>query len=91
MNWTGEQGDASAACAVYGSSMGTREPPVSNELLLALGIPVAYILISTLLLLQRPQTLPPLLQRLSTRRAIAWNTMVGLSIGVGALRWALIR
>jgi hypothetical protein len=36
-------------------------------------------------------TLPPFLQRLSTRRALAWNTMVGISIGLGALRWALKR
>lgn len=64
---------------------------MSTELLLALGIPTAYLLVSTLLLLQRPQTLPPLLLRLSTRRAIAWNTMVGISIGLGALRWALSR
>jgi hypothetical protein len=64
---------------------------VTTELLLALGIPAAYLVVSTLLLVQRPQTLPPLLQHLSTRRAIAWNTMVGLSIGVGALRWALNR
>jgi hypothetical protein len=61
---------------------------VTTELLIALGVPTAYLLISTLLVLQRPKTLPPLLQRFSTRRAIAWNTMVGLSITVGALRWA---
>ncbi len=64
---------------------------MTTELLLALGVPTAYLLISTLVLLKRPKTLPPLLQRLSTRRAIAWNTMVALSIGVGALRWALSR
>ena len=64
---------------------------MSTEILLALGIPTAYLLISTALLVSRHKTLPPLLQRLSTHRAIAWNTMVGLSIGVGALRWALSR
>ncbi|MFZ9952491.1 MAG: hypothetical protein ACO3FA_09400 [Vulcanococcus sp.] len=64
---------------------------MTTELLLALGIPAAYLVVSTVLLLQRPQSLPPILQRLSTRRALAWNTMVGISIGLGALRWALKR
>jgi|LauGreDrversion4_2_1035121.scaffolds.fasta_scaffold891966_2 hypothetical protein len=64
---------------------------MTRELLLALGIPAAYLLISTALLLSRHKTLPPFLLRLSTHRAIAWNTMVGLSIAVGALRWATSR
>lgn len=64
---------------------------MTNDLLLALGIPAAYLLISTALLLSRHQTLPPFLLRLSTRKAVAWNTMVGLSIGLGALSWALNR
>ncbi len=64
---------------------------MNTELLLALGLPIAYLVLSTALLLGRHETLPPFLQRLSTRRAIAWNTMVGLSIGVGAIRWALSR
>ena len=64
---------------------------VTTELLLALGIPAAYLLISTALLLSRHQTLPPFLLRLKTRKAVAWNTMVGLSIGLGALRWVLSR
>jgi hypothetical protein len=64
---------------------------VSTEILLALGIPVAYMLINTALLTRRRQSLPPFLLRLSTRRAIAWNIMVGVSIALGALRWALNR
>ncbi|KMM16495.1 hypothetical protein [Synechococcus sp. GFB01] len=64
---------------------------MTKELLLALGIPAVYLLVTTTLLLRSSLPLPPLLQRLSTRRAIAWNTMVGLSIGLGALRWALSR
>ena len=64
---------------------------MTPEILLALGIPAAYLLISTALLLSRHKTLPPFLLRLSTRRAIAWNTLVGLSIAVGALRWATSR
>jgi hypothetical protein len=35
--------------------------------------------------------LPPLLRRLSTRRAIAWNTVVGISIALETLRWVLSR
>lgn len=64
---------------------------MKTELLLALGLPIAYLVISTALLLSRHKTLPPFLQRLNARRAIAWNAMVGLSIGVGALRWAWSR
>jgi hypothetical protein len=64
---------------------------LTTEILLALGIPSAYLLVSTALLLSRHKTLPPFLQRLSTRRAIAWNTMVGVSIGLGAVRWAMNR
>lgn len=64
---------------------------MSPEILLALGIPVAYMLINTALLTRRRQSLPPFLLRLSTRRAIAWNIMVGVSIALGALRWALNR
>lgn len=64
---------------------------MTPEMLLALGIPAAYLLIRTALLLSRQKTLPPFLLRLSTRKAVAWNTMVGLSIAVGALRWATSR
>ncbi len=60
---------------------------MGTELLLALAIPAAYLLVTTTLLLQRRGTLPPLLQRLTRRKALAWNTMVGLSIGLGALQW----
>ena len=64
---------------------------MTTELLLALGIPAAYLLISTALLLSRHKSLPPFLLRLSTRRGIVWNTMVGLTITLGAVRWALSR
>jgi hypothetical protein len=64
---------------------------VTAEILLALGIPTAYLLISTALLQSRHRPLPPFLLSLSTRRGIVWNAMVGLSIGLGALRWALSR
>ena len=64
---------------------------MTTALLLALGIPAADLVVSTALPLSRHKVLPPFLLRLSSRRAIAWNTMVGLSIALGALRWALSR
>jgi hypothetical protein len=42
---------------------------VKTEWLLALGIPAAYLLISTALLLNRGKTLSPFLLSLSSRRA----------------------
>jgi len=87
---TTQQGHGAGACR-WSADWRTADAAMRTELLIALGIPAAYLLVSTLLLLQRPQTLPPFLQRISARRAIAWNTMVGLSIGVGAIRWALSR
>ncbi len=62
-----------------------------TELLLALGIPTAYLLLTPLVVLNHRERLPGVLQRLSTRNAIAWNTMVDISIALGALRWALSR
>ncbi len=64
---------------------------MTTKLVLAVGIPTAYVVITTALLLSGAVTLPEALQRLSTRRAIAWNAMVGLSIGLALLRWALSR
>lgn len=46
---------------------------------------------TTELLLSRHKTQPPFLLRLNTHKAVAWDTMVGLSTGLGALRWALNR
>jgi len=62
---------------------------MTTELLLALGIPPAYLLVSTALLLKRDFELPRFVQRLNSRDALLWNTMVGITIAVGALRWAL--
>ena len=60
-------------------------------LLLALGIPLAYLVISTAVLRRGLRPLPQLLQRLSARDALLWNTMVGVAIAAGLLRWALAR
>ena len=64
---------------------------MGTELLLALGLPIAYLLITTALLLGDRVAIPPLLRRLSRRDALLWNTLVGLTISLGALRWALGR
>ena len=61
------------------------------ELLLAIGLPVAYLVLTTAVLAQRREQLPVLLQRLTTRDALLWNTMVAITIAVAALRWALHR
>ena len=64
---------------------------MGTALLLALGLPIAYLLITNAWLLRRGGPMPALLQRLSRREALLWNTLVGLTIGLGALRWALTR
>lgn len=64
---------------------------MTTELLLALGIPLAYLLISTAILLKGDLELPRFVQRLNSRDALLWNTMVGITIAVGAVRWAVSR
>lgn len=64
---------------------------MSTELLLALGIPLAYLLISTAILLRGDHELPRFVQRLNSRDALLWNTMLAVTIAVGAVRWALSR
>ena len=64
---------------------------MSTELLIALGIPLAYLLVSTAILLKGDLELPRFVQRLKSRDALLWNTMVAITIAVGALRWALSR
>lgn len=64
---------------------------MKTELLIALGIPLAYLLVRTAILLQGDFELPRFVQRLNSRDALLWNTMVGITIAVGAVRWALSR
>ncbi len=64
---------------------------MGTELLLALSLPIAYLLITTAWLLSDRVQMPGLLRRLSRRDALLWNTMVGLTIALSALRWALAR
>ena len=48
-------------------------------------------MLTTVVLSRRHQQLPRFLQRLTARDALLWNTMVGITIGAAALRWALNR
>ena len=64
---------------------------MSTELLIALGIPLAYLLVSTAILQRGDFELPRFVQRLNSRDALLWNTMVGITVAIGALRWALSR
>jgi hypothetical protein len=47
--------------------------------------------VTTAVLVRKHQALPAVVQRLTARNALLWNTVVGLSIGLAALRWALQR
>ena len=64
---------------------------MTKELLIALGLPVAYLVLTTAVLSRLHQQLPPVLQRLTARGALLWNTVVGITIGLAALRWAVNR
>ncbi|MCP9884136.1 hypothetical protein KBY97_03200 [Synechococcus sp. ATX 2A4] len=61
-----------------------------RDLLLAVGIPTAMLLLFTLLL-QRGKPLPSWLQRLSEQPAWIWNVGIGLLIALSLLRWLLQR
>jgi hypothetical protein len=61
------------------------------ELLLAIGLPVVYLVLTTAVLAQRHEQLPRMLQGLTARDALLWNTMVAITIAAAALRWALHR
>jgi hypothetical protein len=61
------------------------------ELLIALGLRIVYLVLTTAVLSTRHQQLPRFLQRLTARDALLWNTMVGITIGGAALHWALNR
>jgi hypothetical protein len=61
---------------------------MTTEFLLALSVPVAYLLISTAILLKGDFKLPRFVQRLNSRDVLVWNTMVGITISIGALGWA---
>ena len=64
---------------------------MTKELLIALGLPIAYLVLSTSVLARRHQSLPRFVQRLTARDALLWNTVVGITIAAAAIRWALQR
>jgi hypothetical protein len=62
-----------------------------HELVLAIGIPLALLLLVVLALEHWADQLPPWLQRFSPRRPLLWNAGMGLIIGLSLLRWLLRR
>ncbi|MFM2159315.1 MAG: hypothetical protein RLZZ124_1789 [Cyanobacteriota bacterium] len=58
-----------------------------RELLLAIGIPVALLLLAALALEQWRDRLPPWLERLAERPSWLWNAAIGVIIGLSLLRW----
>ncbi len=56
------------------------------ELLLALGIPILLLVGGMLFFAARGQ-FPQVLKRLTSRDAILWNTLIGLTIALGAIRY----
>ncbi|CAK6690150.1 hypothetical protein [Synechococcus sp. CBW1107] len=64
---------------------------MTKELLIALGLPIAYLVVTTAFLAGRHQHLPRFVQRLTARDALLWNSLLGITIAVAAIRWALGR
>jgi len=62
-----------------------------RELVLAIGLPLALLLLAVLAMEQWGDRMPARLQRLAQRPSWLWNTGVGLIIGLSLLRWLLQR
>lgn len=62
-----------------------------GEIVLAIGIPMALLVLAVLALQQWRDQLPPWLQHLAERPSWLWNTGTGLIIGLSLLRWLLQR
>ena len=62
-----------------------------RELALAIGLPVALLLLVVLALEQWGDRMPRWLQHLSQRPSWLWNSGIGLIIGLSLLRWLLPR
>ena len=56
------------------------------ELLLALGVPILLLVSGTLYFVARGQ-FPQVLKRLTSRNAIIWNTVFGVTIALAAVRY----
>jgi hypothetical protein len=62
-----------------------------REFVLAIGIPLALLLLAVLALERWGNPLPPWLQRINHRRSLIWNTGIGMIIVLSLLRWLLQR
>lgn len=66
---------------------------MSRALLIPVGIPITYPVLSTGVLITRHPRLLQLVQRLTSRDALVWSTLVGLTMGITmaltANRWML--
>ena len=62
-----------------------------RELVVAIGIPLALLVLGVLALERWGGQLPPWLQRINQRRSLIWNTGIGLIIILSLLRWLLQR
>ena len=62
---------------------------MAADLVLAIGVPAAMLLIAMGLLLRHGGALPQGLERLRRHQAAFWNAGVGLIIAISALRWLL--
>ena len=62
-----------------------------RELLLAIGIPLALLLLAVLALERWGNQLPHWLQRINQRRSLIWNIGIGMIIVLSLLRWLLQR
>ncbi|MCH9715152.1 MAG: hypothetical protein K0U63_11515 [Cyanobacteria bacterium] len=62
-----------------------------RDIVLAIGIPLAVLLLAVLALEQWGDRLPSWLQRLAKRPSWLWNTGIGLIISLSLLRWLLQR
>ena len=62
-----------------------------RELVLAIGIPLALLLLAVLALDRWGNQLPPWLQRIMKKRSLIWNIGTGMIIVLSLLRWLLQR
>ena len=53
-----------------------------SQLLLAIGLPLALLITATFLTIKTKDALPGFLQRLSSKEAMLWNSMIGFSIAI---------
>lgn len=70
---------------------GSGQDGMGTELVLALVIPLALLLLGTVLLERHQDRLPIWLERLSQHRGWIWNAGIGLIIGLSLLRFLLGR